>query len=118
MFFHSQCSYLELAGHIKVLGGPYVAREPDVAQACSIPIRCKSIGGKSCSKMYYKFDPKLHFIKFVLSPFHLFSSNVHPPSNIFNTFVSYVLVVRDRGSISPTFYEQLLLEQGSISSTI
>jgi hypothetical protein len=24
-----------LAGHIKVLGGPYVARGPDVAQACS-----------------------------------------------------------------------------------
>ncbi len=23
------------AGHIKVLGGPHVAREPDVAQACS-----------------------------------------------------------------------------------
>jgi len=26
---------MELAGHIKVLGGPYVARGPDVAQACS-----------------------------------------------------------------------------------
>jgi hypothetical protein len=24
-----------LAGHIKVHGGPYVARGPDVAQACS-----------------------------------------------------------------------------------
>ena len=24
-------------GHIKVLGGPHVAREPDVAQACSTP---------------------------------------------------------------------------------
>ncbi len=25
---------MELAGHIKVLGEPYVARGPDVAQAC------------------------------------------------------------------------------------
>jgi len=25
---------MQLAGHIKVLGGPYVARGPDVAQAC------------------------------------------------------------------------------------
>ncbi len=26
---------MELAGHIQVLGGPHVARGPDVAQACS-----------------------------------------------------------------------------------
>jgi len=26
---------MKLAGHIKVLGGPYLARGPDVAQACT-----------------------------------------------------------------------------------
>jgi len=35
MCFHSQYSYLDnfKYSHIKVLGGPYVARGPDVAQA-------------------------------------------------------------------------------------
>ncbi len=29
---------MKLEGHIKVLGGPYVARGPDVAQACYIDL--------------------------------------------------------------------------------
>ncbi len=34
-------------GHIKVLGGPYVARGPDVAQACSKCCTCRALEGKT-----------------------------------------------------------------------
>jgi len=36
------------AGHVKVLGGPHVARGPDVAQACSIRTR-----GPSKMRFYF-----------------------------------------------------------------
>ena len=45
MFYQPKYLFRELkkmfAGYIKVLGGLYVARGPDVAQAVSVPI-CKS----------------------------------------------------------------------------
>ena len=37
---------MELAGHIKVLGGPHVARGPDVAQACLKPNNLNKVFAK------------------------------------------------------------------------
>jgi len=52
------------AGHINVLGGPHVARGPDVAQACSIPCtpKRKSTCAKAAHKMFVKltsYQPRI-----------------------------------------------------------
>jgi hypothetical protein len=41
------------AGHIKVLGGPHVARGPDVAQACS---NCCALG---LSPIYFQSEKRI-----------------------------------------------------------
>ncbi len=59
MCFSSQYSYLKklqmlLMGHIKVLGGPYVARGQDVAQAWSKEASKNSKPTKSKSQIWKK----------------------------------------------------------------
>jgi len=49
-------------GHIVVLGGPHVARGPDVAQACSTMFACKNIvkstGAKTACRTLMKLTLK------------------------------------------------------------